>query len=110
MIDQIILSLLHALGRRKVNAIFLTDILNLFPRAREPDNARMKFRKVGGEHGWRIACGVASDEDREESWGRGGTRGRIVDEIDHLSHFVEFFRADIRTVSKAEVDLFKVIH
>ena len=31
------------------------------------------------------------------------------DKIDHSGHLVEFFRADIRAVGEAEVDLFEIL-
>ena len=41
--------------------------------------------------------------------GRGGYGGGVLrrDEVDHVGHFVEFFRADVGAVGEAEVNLGK---
>jgi len=108
MIDQVILPLLRALGRREIHAIFLTHVFDLFPGAGEADDAGVEFGEVGFEHGGGVAGGVAGDKDGEEGGVggvRGGEREARVDEVDHAGHFVEFFGADVRAVSEAEVDL-----
>lgn len=69
MVDQIILTLLDSLGRREVNPVFLTDVFDLFPRARQSNDARMEFREVGGQNGGGITGRVARNEDGEERWG-----------------------------------------
>lgn len=105
MIDQVILALLHTLGGREIDPVFLAHVFDLLPCAREADEARMEFRQVGSEHGGSVAGGIAGYEDREERRRRDFDGWRGADEVDHLGHFVEFFGTDIWTVGEAEIYL-----
>lgn len=75
----------------------------------------MELGEVGFENGWGVARRIAADEEGEERRAlgcRGGGRrcigrgaGSGGDQVDHACHFIEFFRADVRTVSEAKVNL-----
>jgi hypothetical protein len=110
MIYKIILSLLYILRRGKVYSVFLAYIFDLVPSSSQTNDCRVEFGQVFGTHAWSVTSWVAGYEDREE-WREGGLGffggedGRSVDEVDHLSHFVEFFGADVWTVGKAKINL-----
>jgi hypothetical protein len=76
MIYQIILSLLDALGRTKIHAIFLTDVFDLVPGPCQTYERGMEFREVGVKNRRGVAGGIAGDEDGEEGRSRGAARGR----------------------------------
>jgi len=110
MIHQVVLTLLHVLRCRKINSVFLAYVLNLLPGTSETDNGRVELREVFGKNTRGIARWITCYEDGEEGWqgrrgfGR-GEKGRGVDKVDHLGHFVQFFRADVWTMGESEVDL-----
>lgn len=69
MIDQIIHTLLDALRRAEIHSVFLTHVLDIFPRAREADEIGVEFGEIFFEDGGRVTRGVAGDEDGEELGG-----------------------------------------
>jgi hypothetical protein len=71
MIDQIILSLLNPFWCREVHSILLTNILNLFPRAREAYDCGVELGEVCLQNARGIAGWVAGYEEREERRERG---------------------------------------
>lgn len=66
MVDQIVLTLLHARRRAEIHPVLLTHVLDLLPRAGETDDVLVEFREVFGEHGGGVARWVAGYEDGEE--------------------------------------------
>ncbi len=114
MIDQIILAFLDSLWRTKIHSILLTNFFDLFPGAREAHYCGVEFGEVGLQDAGGIAGRVAGYEQRKEGRERGwrfrGEEGRSVDDVYHLGHFVEFFRADVGTVGETEVYLSQDSH
>ena len=111
MIDEIIHSRLDALRRAKVNPIGLAHRFDLFPCTGQADDTIVEFFEVGLEHRGGVARGVAGYEEREQGskvrGRRGASSGRSADEVNHLSHFVEFFWAYVGAVSETEIDLLR---
>jgi hypothetical protein len=103
VVDEVVLARLHALRRREIHAICLAHIFDLLPGPREADQIGVELGKVRAQHGRCVAGRVACYEDGHH---RGSRLGDFVaHDVDHASHLVKLFRADIWAVGETEVHL-----
>ena len=106
MIHQIVHPRLHPFRRTEVHPVHLTYRFDLLPRTRQAYHTGMEFLEIGFQYRRGITSWVACYENGKKRRIRGrARRERHGDEVKHLRHFVEFFRADIWAVSEAKVDL-----
>lgn len=105
VVHQIVLSWLDVLRCAEVDAVLLAERLDLVVRAGQTDELLMELAQVILESLGCVTGGIAGDED-----GKKCTRGLFFDDIQHGSHLVEFFGADIRASSEPEVYLVRISH
>lgn len=63
MIHQIIHPRPYSLWRAEINPIFLTHVLNLFPRSRQAHKTWMKLRQIMLQNSRCVSSGVTSDKE-----------------------------------------------
>lgn len=101
VIDEVILSRLDVLGRAEVDAVLLTQRLDLLVSSGQADELGVELGQVLLQSCRVVARGIAGDEDGEE----GGIGDLRFDNVEHLSHLVELFGADVGASGEAKVDL-----
>lgn len=100
MIYEIILPRLDVGRSGKVYSVGLANGLDVVVGACQALYVRMELLEVALKDRGRVACRVAGDE-----YGSHNVAGLRLDLIDHDRHLVEFFGANVRAVSEAEIDL-----
>lgn len=105
MVDEVVLAGLNVARRAEVDAVALAHVADLLVGARQPDEARVELGQVRLEDLGVVARRVARDEDRRQRVG-----GLRLHQVEHARHLVELFRADVRAVREAEVDLSQKPH
>lgn len=103
VINQVVLSWLDILWRAEVDTVLLAESLDLIVCARKTDELLVELAEVLLERGRVVTGGVAGNENGEKSIG-----GLLLNDIEHGSHLVELFGADIGASSEAKVDLHKL--
>lgn len=105
VVHQIVLSWLDVLRCAEVDAVLLAERFDLIIRAGQTNELLMELAQVILKSLRGITGRIAGDKD-----GKKCTWGLFFDDIQHGSHLVEFFGADIRASSETEVHLIKVSH